>query len=131
MGAWIEMFLVAFILGTILSHPTMGAWIEISKRNYHEICQLRRTPRWVRGLKCSFSMAIALARLSHPTMGAWIEIFLPCIHTLSDVCRTPRWVRGLKSVSLLLLHSHNTGRTPRWVRGLKYSSITNARMITI
>ena len=40
-----------------MSHPTMGAWIEIAKHLYSYKVATRRTPRWVRGLK-SFTTAI-------------------------------------------------------------------------
>ena len=39
-----------------MSHPTMGAWIEIAL----------------------MSFALTLAIMSHPTMGAWIEISWHC-----------------------------------------------------
>ena len=52
MGAWIEISaLISFIRISLLSHPTMGAWIEI--------------------LKCRGASGYLE---SHPTMGAWIEI---------------------------------------------------------
>ena len=84
-----------------MSHPTMGAWIEIFMFTIwstsamvapHDGCvdwnnieftwafkALRRTPRWVRGLKFDMSYMVAYRILSHPTMGAWIEIFHLCI----------------------------------------------------
>ncbi len=64
-----------------LSHPTMGAWIEIA-----------------------ITLTLLLNTGSHPTMGAWIEIFIP--HKLQRYlhCRTPRWVRGLKFG--IKLHAH-------------------------
>ena len=34
-----------------MSHPTMGAWIEISVRRVMSKEEEGRTPRWVRGLK--------------------------------------------------------------------------------
>ena len=52
MGAWIEMFVLILIRVPSLSHPTMGAWIEIT---------------------IDASMTAVLIR-SLPTMGAWIEI---------------------------------------------------------
>ena len=169
------------------SHPTMGAWIEIFKCEElsklgpvapHDGCvdwnrmeiffcfqSVRRTPRWVRGLKFSIAFAIVpQPLLSHPTMGAWIEIIScsiscwQCKVAPHDGCvdwnfirwvrikwvrrRTPRWVRGLKLLTKSLIEtlceSHPTmgawieiialvnvmfvlfGRTPRWVRGLKF-----------
>ena len=81
---------------------------------------MRRTPRWVRGLK-----------YKHYT----IYLFY--------LCRTPRWVRGLKlwllmvrtlvlivaphdgcvdwnSYKINVKRQHKKRRTPRWVRGLKF-----------
>ena len=76
MGAWIEIFSIinlnrvrverrtprwvrglklmsgAKLIGKLVSHPTMGAWIEIT------------------GVACMHTN-----RESHPTMGAWIEIY--------------------------------------------------------
>ena len=52
MGAWIEINLLDdWAEMYVMSHPTMGAWIEIEIKyeGYKEL--LGRTPRWVRGLK--------------------------------------------------------------------------------
>ena len=57
-----------------MSHPTMGAWIEIDEFSELDLVHIRRTPRWVRGLK------------SVPNSAADAGL----------VSRTPRWVRGLK-----------------------------------
>ena len=39
MGAWIEIpFNMALACKPVLSHPTMGAWIEILFRNYCGTC---------------------------------------------------------------------------------------------
>ena len=75
MGAWIEILVcIALLTLANTSHPTMGAWIEI-KLEAERYAQLK----------------------SHPTMGAWIEILLNLfLLLLSDLSRTPRWVRGLK-----------------------------------
>ena len=35
----------------LMSHPTMGAWIEIDDIVACNSLNRRRTPRWVRGLK--------------------------------------------------------------------------------
>ena len=52
MGAWIEICSARLTFRlNIKSHPTMGAWIEIIHRIYNDT-----------------------ATMSHPTMGAWIEI---------------------------------------------------------
>ena len=75
----------------------MGAWIEIVNQTSKRTNHLRRTPRWVRGLKsfCHFVMS-PLSLLSHPTMGAWIEIIDTNDSRNIVQSRTPRWVRGLK-----------------------------------
>ena len=39
----------------MVSHPTMGAWIEIVLKIPFVKKLLSRTPRWVRGLKFGFS----------------------------------------------------------------------------
>ena len=76
MGAWIEIIEWAILSNiAVLSHPTMGAWIEIATQNIY---------------KCVY------ARWSHPTMGAWIEILLDSAYVFHIDSRTPRWVRGLK-----------------------------------
>ena len=88
------------VLGIVLnvSHPTMGAWIEITLKN----------------------IAYVAGEGSHPTMGAWIEIFICLMYSLGLKRRTPRWVRGLKYDWNKLKIKYNECRTPRWVRGLKY-----------
>ena len=49
---------IAILFLTFLkSHPTMGAWIEISVRRLHVGYRTGRTPRWVRGLKYSCANA--------------------------------------------------------------------------
>ena len=57
-----------------MSHPTMGAWIEIKEIEDLRQMVLCRTPRWVRGLK-----------------SLEIEKWRGAVQS-----RTPRWVRGLK-----------------------------------
>ena len=59
----------------MVSHPTMGAWIEIKKEARRYVELKSRTPRWVRGLKLAVVGAVLNAIVSHPTMGAWIEIY--------------------------------------------------------
>ena len=61
-----------------MSHPTMGAWIEISVKHDHVNIVHSRTPRWVRGLK-----SIVL------------------LNFFELLRRTPRWVRGLKYFSII------------------------------
>ena len=124
------------------SHPSRGAWIEISLNQY-EIAELNgRTPRGVRGLKCpekAFSTApISVGRTprgvrglkspskrtalftvrSHPSRGAWIEIAHAPADAAGTARRTPRGVRGLKYYREPGSPDRR-GRTPRGVRGLK------------
>ena len=52
MGAWIEISDgVVNRDGVFVSHPTMGAWIEILFSFTPNFNEASRTPRWVRGLK--------------------------------------------------------------------------------
>ena len=54
MGAWIEILIISSVMSDgLTSHPTMGAWIEIINGVIYS-CDLVK---------------------SHPTMGAWIEIY--------------------------------------------------------
>ena len=132
---------ILYITDTNLSHPTMGAWIEIfdiflcppNLFNVapHDGCVdwncvplwyicifCGRTPRWVRGLKWRVLVALNLLFLVAPHDGCvdWnlFQVFL----WLPFHRRTPRWVRGLKfSINHFL--PPQMCRTPRWVRGLK------------
>ena len=61
-------------LSKVGSHPTMGAWIEITILALWLCKKYSRTPRWVRGLKLDRKQFLLKSILSHPTMGAWIEI---------------------------------------------------------
>ena len=96
MGAWIEIYPCVEGLHSWVSHPTMGAWIEIHLEKCLFRPTHRRTPRWVRGLKYRFKIMIICFLRSHPTMGAWIEILALFSSPVITLCRTPRWVRGLK-----------------------------------
>ena len=60
--------------GGHMSHPSRGAWIEISYSNHGTSQPLRRTPRGVRGLKSLGYPQIHTRCPSHPSRGAWIEI---------------------------------------------------------
>ena len=51
MGAWIEICRRRETHRRTLSHPTMGAWIEIQLLDEDTKKHEGRTPRWVRGLK--------------------------------------------------------------------------------
>ena len=97
----------------------MGAWIEILHKSVSVCIAMRRTPRWVRGLKSCLNPKDSLSSnvaphdgcvdwnsekidknqtvlMSHPTMGAWIEIGKSTSWKILNQSRTPRWVRGLK-----------------------------------
>ena len=56
------------------SHPTRGAWIEMTVTTLSPNRAASRTPRGVRGLKLSRIDELPEEILSHPTRGAWIEI---------------------------------------------------------
>ena len=58
------------------SHPSRGAWIEISKITRFHGMESSRTPHGVRGLKFKNFMINPLRTGSHPSRGAWIEIRL-------------------------------------------------------
>ena len=79
-----------------LSHPTMGAWIEIFSVDPMTITEAVAPHDgcvdWNRLLVCQS----APPRSSHPTMGAWIEIQKGGVKDGNRPRRTPRWVRGLK-----------------------------------
>ena len=75
MGAWIEIIIIEDgYVAKNKSHPTMGAWIEISIPVNERPQTQGRTPRWVRGLKLKLLIMPKGLKASHPTMGAWIEI---------------------------------------------------------
>ena len=80
------------------SHPTRGAWIEISSHS-----------------------AASAAWESHPTRGAWIEIRAGCGPRWRRPGRTPHGVRGLK-FPIGGRVRRVARRTPHGVRGLKYRS---------
>ena len=102
------------------SHPSRGAWIEISNWRRIGIAPKSRTPRGVRGLK-SLSAVWACCNPcpSHPSRGAWIEIDWEWHKLGGGRGRTPRGVRGLKLSESLLHLPEGPCRTPRGVRGLK------------
>ena len=77
------------------SHPSRGAWIEITRSRLITIIRSRRTPHGVRGLK-----------------------FAGCLRLGDHAGRTPHGVRGLK-FALLVEGAGGLGRTPHGVRGLK------------
>ena len=58
----------------LTSHPTRGAWIEITSMPVGTSGVSGRTPHGVRGLKLLWSVRVPTTKRSHPTRGAWIEI---------------------------------------------------------
>ena len=56
------------------SHPSRGAWIEISRRTTPPPRDGGRTPHGVRGLKYERDICRGHEGESHPSRGAWIEI---------------------------------------------------------
>ena len=116
----------------------MGAWIE-TIMDKKEFLKIVSHPTWVRGLKLSCSIILAMAIFVAPYMGAWIEtrkgpLYVAChkvapymgawIETDSvidinpQVKSHPTWVRGLKPLSVCLLIKKSASH-PTWVRGLK------------
>ena len=62
------------VIKILKSHPSRGAWIEISNTTYVNATKSSRTPHGVRGLKSKpFAYPIG-PKPSHPSRGAWIEI---------------------------------------------------------
>ena len=114
----------------VAPHDGCVDWNSTTWREH--LVHISRTPRWVRGLKCSFWNTLLWCspcvaphdgcvdwnndtvstnneiKQSHPTMGAWIEICPRSTQYITFKGRTPRWVRGLKSKEclLILLHFH-------------------------
>ena len=52
-----------------MSHPTMGAWIEIAPLGVNMLERACRTPRWVRGLKLLYGVRSTLSRVVAPHDG--------------------------------------------------------------
>ena len=120
MGAWIEIsYLLASFLESNVSHPTMGAWIEISNWCYIVVWVAGRTPRWVRGLKFAFFAILKFKFSVAPHDGCVDWNYSVLFSAFYAFCRTPRWVRGLKYLIMLFFLVLADRRTPRWVRGLK------------
>ena len=122
-----------------VSHPSRGAWIEITciidlsdghRRTPHGVRGLKsrlqragrayrcRTPHGVRGLKWRGHGSGDGKTRSHPSRGAWIEILSIICCTTDMPRRTPHGVRGLKYHVGKAGRCHNC-RTPHGVRGLK------------
>ena len=98
----------------------MGAWIEIKNFIQKFVCNERRTPRWVRGLKFTGVTRGSYLELSHPTMGAWIEIFIAIYAGLALISSHPTMGAWIEIRTNDMPRMAKLGRTPRWVRGLKY-----------
>ena len=74
MGAWIEIQVIEISPVFSMSHPTMGAWIEIRQRRLLFWCDGSH-PTMGAWIEISFRwVGCKGCRQSHPTMGAWIEI---------------------------------------------------------
>ena len=64
-----------------MSHPTMGAWIEISDNPSAVVGICGRTPRWVRGLKSKrIHAGIKKSKLNAKKRLEWgnIQVFFFC-----------------------------------------------------
>ena len=116
-GAWIEISPPPPLGRRSRSHPSRGAWIEI-RRMCARLVGRCRTPHGVRGLKFGGDIWLIIDTESHPSRGAWIEMQSTASCSAKKSGRTPHGVRGLKSrgeVSPVGVSS----RTPHGVRGLK------------
>ena len=69
-----------------MSHPTMGAWIEIINPTIQPQTELSSHPTMGAWIEI-FSETVAYNALysSHPTMGAWIEIIVIPLETLPSL----------------------------------------------
>ena len=98
MGAWIEINTLCVTDSIPKSHPTMGAWIEIwivyAHLSTFDVAPHDGCVDW----NNLYINTNAVAHMSHPTMGAWIEIVWLKWILIILICRTPRWVRGLKCI---------------------------------
>ena len=86
----------------LLSCPSRGTWIEMSKHGY----------------------ALYNSSRSCPSRGTWIEIQAWGYRTEQKVSRAPRGARGLK-YGCRLTCGALTSRAPRGARGLKLRSISS------
>ena len=96
-GAWIEITPWEWKPNKVVSHPSRGAWIEIAPRTPH--CQ-PGTSHPSRGawIEIPSNMMEKNLHASHPSRGAWIEIKVAENNYTKGYCRTPHGVRGLKSL---------------------------------
>ena len=78
----------------VRSHPTRGAWIEMTCCPNYRRQEHGRTPRGVRGLKWNGTAGRLDGVKSHPTRGAWIEMFVPCVHPVAFMSHPTRgaWI---------------------------------------
>ena len=77
MGAWIEISSFSNLACEPVSHPTMGAWIEMLQSLKYKSTPFSSHPTmgaWIEILLTYRKMMNAVR--SHPTMGAWIEILI-------------------------------------------------------
>ena len=94
-GAWIEITVAVSCGVSCTSHPSRGAWIEIALR---QLSAYVRRSHPSRGAWIEIGTMQYISRLSiksHPSRGAWIEIRSSRV-VLWRGCRTPHGVRGLK-----------------------------------
>ncbi len=111
------MAVIVWLIVNELSHPSRGAWIEMSIRPPPDGEASGRTPHGVRGLKSELLARFDAGEMSHPSRGAWIEI-AACRQRPRGPGRTPHGVRGLKSFCRRR-RATRLSRTPHGVRGLK------------
>ena len=88
--------LIDEIMPVLKSHPSRGAWIEITSKTSKEPHMIGRTPHGVRGLKLHEAGLEQVGVESHPSRGAWIEIVSNGADQNHSKRRTPHGVRGLK-----------------------------------
>ena len=126
-----------------LSHPTMGAWIEIylqiEKEEYENVAPHDGCVDWNRINVICIDSCDNVA--PHDGCVDWNQLALSS-QAFPLQSRTPRWVRGLKfshwhlirqffivaphdgcvdwNLCLHLQNQKEIRRTPRWVRGLKF-----------
>ena len=87
---------------------------------YHQ----RRAPHGARGLKCPVPALWAVYRTSRPAWGAWIEMTTQRRRSHTGTCllytssRAPHGARGLKYTSLISVRE-TPRRAPHGARGLK------------
>ena len=122
-GAWIEMSMTATLYrASSPSHPTRGAWIEIGRVGIATMIAGSRTPPGVRGLKSHISLHRYIEWKSHPTRGAWIEIpslASAATHIISSHPTRGAWIEISWERRML---NYISCRTPPGVRGLKCTS---------